>query len=159
AAGQRPPDVRARAPLLPRRGAGSGRAADRVHLPLPALPGPAAGRPAGGGAAAHQGFHLQPSGAAHHLVGEGPSPGPGEGRNLYRSSGCRSTVNSARPSMSRRRTVSTSVPPSILTSPKNWKPSAGDVFGAGGVAMNRTSGPNVPSSTLGPNAPAFSGPD
>ena len=44
--------------------------------------------------------------------------------------------------------------------PKNWSPSLGGRFGfmPGGIPVNRTSGPNVASSALGPNVPACSGP-
>jgi len=51
------------------------------------------------------------------------------------------------PSRSRSETVMTRDQPSIATWPKNWKPSAGDVFGTGGALEKTTSGPNGESST------------
>jgi hypothetical protein len=44
--------------------------------------------------------------------------------------------------------------------PKNWKPSDGGRLGfmPAGIPRNFTSGPNVGSSSFGPNVPAFSGP-
>jgi hypothetical protein len=55
---------------------------------------------------------------------------------------------------SRRSTVKFPLAPSTFTSPKCWKPPAGEVLAAGGTCMNTASGPNVGSSLFGPNAPA-----
>ena len=62
--------------------------------------------------------------------------------------------------MSLSRTVMTSLVPSMSTWPKNCMPALGGRFTwpASGAFTNTSSGPNVSSSSLGPNVPALSGP-
>src|SRR5262249_37044864 len=83
----------------------------------------------------------------------------GQAAAIGQGAGARAGDQRTEPSTPRSRTVIVAESASMATSPKYWKPSAGEAFGWGGVSANTTCGPNVPSSRFGPNAPAFSGPE
>src|SRR5262249_4325373 len=88
-----------------------------------------------------------------------PSPGDHGWPGSSGQAGVRSVDQRTVPSTPRSRTVIAAEPASMATSPKYWKPSAGEVFGCGGGSANVPCGANVACSLLGPNAPACSGPE
>src|SRR5258707_14260576 len=81
--------------------------------------------------------------------------------DLYPRLGSSVVDHNATSARSRKVTVIWPVEPSILTWPKNCMPADGGRFclSRPGALLNFTSGPNVLSSSFGPNVPACSGPE